>query len=97
MNNQLHHSLYYECHVTIEPVFGKRLEEFKQLCTIWGFRVAKLVMEKGPNRKDSFCTGRSKSVEDLELRMSNLIIALQRCEFKIFRYKIENCILDVTV
>lgn len=94
MNNIIYHSLYYECHITIEPVFDERLEKFKQLCSECGFRVAKLIMEKGPNRKDSFCTGRDKDVNKLSERMFSLLKMLKENNFNIYRYKLENCILD---
>lgn len=93
----LSHSLYYECHVTIEPVFNERLEKLKLICSEYNFRVAKLTMEKGPNQKDSFTTGRDKDVNRLLLRMMNLVENLKKEGFEVFRSKIENCILDTNV
>jgi hypothetical protein len=92
--NGLSHSLYYESHVTIAPVTGLRLELFKQLCSIYEFRVAKLIMEKPGERKDAFCTGRSKSIDRLFDMMHGLLNSLREKEFEVYRYKIENCILD---
>jgi hypothetical protein len=91
---------YFESHVTIEPVFEARLEEFKILCARFGFKPAKLLMQKRAvdtperSKSDTFCTGHSKTYADLEKRMLGLLIVLQAEGFKIWRYKIEDCILD---
>lgn len=93
-------SLYYECHVTIEPVFGERLDEFSELCGEHNFHVAKLLMQKRaedtPERsaKDSFCTGHSQVYEDIFDRMVGLIYRLREHNFQVWRYKIEDCVLD---
>lgn len=93
-------SLYYECHVTIEPVFGERLENFQAVCETENFHVAKLLMQKRaedtPERsaKDSFCTGHSQDYGDIYTRMINLIHRLQEHGFQVWRYKIEDCVLD---
>jgi hypothetical protein len=93
-------SLYYECHLNIEPVFGDRLEQLKKLCESKNFHVAKLLMQKDANgdieisRKDSFCTGHSQTYEDILDRMVELIQLLTEYSFEIWRYKIEDCVLD---
>ena len=93
--------LYFESHVTIEPVFDRRLDTFKFICMNYGFRVAELLMKKRPDdtpersQFDTFCTGRSKFYDDLHLRMVNLVKALQENDFQVWRYKIENTLLDV--
>ena len=88
--------LYYESHVTIEPVFDEKLERFVSLCTSRGFRVAKLLMQKGvANDKDSFCTGQSKDIDELRHRMILLVDSLLDNEFTIYRYMIEAVVLDV--
>lgn len=93
-------SLYYECHVTVEPVFAERLEKFAEVCATENFHVAKLLMQKRetdtPERsaKDSFCTGHSQDYADIEDRMLGLIIKLRNAGFQVWRYKIEDCVLD---
>lgn len=91
-------NLYYECHITVEPVFGERLEHFKEICARYKFHVAKLLMKKGlkelPNPNDAFCTGRSKDYEDIMTRMVALMTDLLREGFAVWRYKIEDTILD---
>lgn len=58
----------YEAHITIEPVFGQRFDEFESLCRSYGFRLAELLLMKSrqetPMRsnKDSFCTGHIKGL-----------------------------------
>lgn len=91
---------YYEAHVTIEPVFGERREEFTKIAREYGFHVAELLMQKrkkdSPIRssKDAFCTGRSISSADLEDRMVELVRALKAARFQVWRYKIESTVLD---
>lgn len=93
--------LYYECHVTIEPVFDERLLMFEAICREFSFKPANLLMQKrlsdSPERSryDTFATGRHPQYEVIEQRMHELIAALQLKHFKVWRYKIEDTILDV--
>ncbi len=93
--------LYFECHITVEPVFGERLEELKELCKPWKFRVADLLMRKRmedtPERSqfDTFCTGHSTNYPGLHARMVYLVQSIQKAGFEVWRYKIENTLLDV--
>jgi|SRR6185436_876058 len=99
MDNQsykikLSHSLYYECHITVEPCFGAKLDLLNILCAEFGFKVAKLTMEKGPNQRDSFTTARDNDVNRLVDRTNKLIQSLLSSDFHVWRSKIENCIYD---
>ncbi|MBI4120771.1 MAG: hypothetical protein HY457_00745 [Parcubacteria group bacterium] len=91
---------YYEAHVTVEPIFGKRLEKFIELCKRYEFHVATLLMQKRKSdtpkrsKNDSFCTGRSISYSEIETRMLSLVDALRAAGFKVWRYKIESTLLD---
>lgn len=91
---------YYEAHVTIEPVFGKRRVEFELICEAHKFRPAVLLMQKRkkdtPKRaaNDAFCTARSISQSDLEDRMLGLLTQLHKAGFQIWRYKTESTLLD---
>lgn len=87
-------NLYYESHITIDPVFGQDLENFKKLCNDYDFRVAKLLMEKTPSVKDSFCTSRSNLYTDIVSRTIDLVKDLQESGFKVRRYKIEDTLVD---
>lgn len=92
--------MYYESHITVEPVFDERLDRFSELCAGRGFRPAKLMMKKRekdtPERSkyDSFCTGRDKNFDALAARMHALVQDLQDNGFAVWRYKIEHVVLD---
>lgn len=91
----------YEAHVTIEPVFGERFDHFEKCCTPYKFRPAELLLQKQrdqtPTRsnKDSFCTGHSKTYDDLFSRTQQLVEDLKEAGFEVWRYKIEGIVLDV--
>jgi hypothetical protein len=97
MNNS---KLYYECHVTIEPVFDADLIKVGSIGEKYFFRVADLLMQKRhedmPTRSkfDTFLTGRHMNYDVLQERMVALVKNLQECGYKIWRYKIEDTILD---
>jgi hypothetical protein len=92
--------LYFEAHVTLEPVFDDRLEFLRQVAKQYHFRVADLLMQKSasgeatPSQKDSFCTARSKEWRVIESRTRYFVNALRSRGFKVYRYKIENTIVD---
>lgn len=92
--------LYYEAHITVEPVFGDRLEHFTKIARIFNFRVADLLMQKRKEDKperskfDTFCTSRSKSYAEIEANTLNMVDLLLSEGFKVYRYKIEDTILD---
>lgn len=91
---------YFECHLTVEPVFGDRLEELKRLSGNLSFHVADLLMQKRTedtperSKNDTFCTAHSKNYFQLETAMKDLIASLKFNGFKVWRYKIENIMLD---
>lgn len=92
--------LYYEAHVTVDPVFEDRLSRLKETCRTCGFRVADLIMRKGPNgpdekaNEDSFATARSDEWEDIRERTMTLVKFLKFNRFTVRRYKIELAIVD---
>ena len=92
--------LYFEAHVTVEPVFDERLEQLKSIALEHGFRVADLLMKKRredtPERSqyDTFCTGISKSFADLDVRTKALVEALPSAGFSVWRWKIEGALFD---
>lgn len=91
---------YYEAHVTVEPVFEERLNQFKVICHDYKFHVAVLLMQKRKgdteerSKNDSFCTGRGISYTDIKKRMLALVDRLEKEGFKVWRYKIESTLLD---
>lgn len=93
--------LYFECHITIEPVFGMDLIVVQSMVHPFGFRVADLLMQKRSedeaerSKFDTFCTTRSKSYRDIHCRMLACVAMLEDGGFQVWRYKIENTLLDV--
>lgn len=91
---------YYECHVTIEPVFEDRLEHLKLIASGYGFRVADLLMKRrkedteARSSKDSFCTARNLDFEVLRNNMSLFVQRLKVENFQVWRQKIEAVLID---
>jgi hypothetical protein len=91
---------YYEAHVTIEPVFDGRLETAKLVAEGWKFKVADLLMKKREadtetrSSKDTFMTSHSKELEDITNRTIEVVRQLKLKGFKVWRYKIEDTVLD---
>lgn len=92
--------MYYESHITIEPVFDDVLTTVTQIAGISKFKVAKLLMKKRKedteerSQYDTFMTGHSDSYESLAKRMNDAIHNLQHTGIKVWRYKIEHVVLD---
>lgn len=91
---------YFECHVTIEPIFDERLEEATEIAKSFHFSIADLLMKKRQtdleerSRNDTFMTSRHKEVVILQNRMIDLVRELQGKGFKVWRYKIEDPLQD---
>jgi hypothetical protein len=92
--------LYYESHITIEPVFDNDLDIFIKICEKYKYRVADLLMQKRKedseerSKYDSFCTGHGQDYNYLRENMFSLIKDIQTAGFKVWRYKIEVIALD---
>lgn len=92
--------LYYEAHVTIEPVFDERLDKFVLLCKEHKFYVATLLMQKRKedteerSKYDSFCTSHGQDENELKQRMFSLLDTLKKESYQVWRYKIEIVPLD---
>lgn len=99
-NNPDLSSLYYECHITIDPVFEEEREKLQGLVSSQGFQLAKLLMQKRmedtPERSkyDTFMTSHDKSFAAMLSRMKNAVFLLRENGYIVRRYKIENVILD---
>jgi hypothetical protein len=93
--------LYFECHVTIEPVFDERLTKFQEICRDCHFKAADLLMKKRAgdtaerSEHDTFATGRAKEYDVIVERMGRLLQRLWLEGFQVWRYKIENTLIDV--
>lgn len=95
--------LYFECHVTIDPVFDENRERLEEIVSNYNFKLAKLVMIKETkgsggeyclSSKDTFFTAHSKSYSDLLNRMIDCIKKVQIEGYVVRRYKIEDTIID---
>lgn len=92
--------LYYECHVTIDPVFGEERKALAEIIKPYKFKLAKLVMKKGKGEEykdstlDTFFTAHGKYYSDLQQRMVDCVRLVQSEGYNVRRYKIENTIID---
>lgn len=91
---------YYEAHVTIEPVFDERLAQAQVIARQHKFKVADLLMKKRErdseerSKNDTFLTGHSKSYSDIQERVRAVVNQFKQEGFKVWRYKIEDTMLD---
>ena len=89
---------YYESHVTLEPVFDQRLNTLQEIAAAFNFRVADLLLQKpqgnDKSTRDSFCTYRGVWLEKTRDNTINFVKALQKAGYEVWRYKIEDTILD---
>jgi hypothetical protein len=89
-------ALYFECHITIEPVEDERLAKFEELSRKYKFKVANLLMRKSLERSqlDSFTTAKSKKFDVIYSAMMGLLSDLRENNFNIYRHKIEKVVVD---
>lgn len=89
--------LYFEAHVTIDPVDEERDGELREIALKHRFRVAELLMKKSLKKSelDDFMTGRSDSYDNIHDRTMSLVYHLTEAGYNVRRYKIENTLLDV--
>lgn len=91
---------YLESHITIEPVFDERREAAALLAKPYNFKLAHLLMQKEREAtaersdRDTFMTGHSKSRRDIIERTKQLVMVLKANGFKVWRYKIEDTLID---
>lgn len=93
--------IYFEAHVTIEPVVGERGELAAKIAAEHGFRMAQLFMKKDRvatevrSDKDSFMTAVvALDYPLIEQRVKGVVKALQDDGFQVWRYKIESAVID---
>lgn len=87
--------IYYESHITIDPLKEEIKEEIEKIARSYKFKIANLLMDKGiPSQLDSFMTGIDKERSNLENRTIELLLNLKKYNINIRRYKIEAIILD---
>lgn len=92
--------LYFETHVTIEPIFDDRLVLAGELAQKHGFKIASLLMKKREedteerSKYDTFMTGHGKSLNAMKANVIALVNELVSQGFKVWRYKIEDTVMD---
>lgn len=88
--------MYYECHVTVDPLEGSRKHVFQVICEDNTFKPAKLLMQKTleESNLDAFCTAKNKDFNKLKQHMEKLLKHLTEYDFVVRRYKIEAILLD---
>lgn len=87
--------LYFESHVTLDPIKDHEMDLFDQAAFRFGFRRAKLLMDKGvPSQIDTFATSRDTNYQSIERRTIEVVHHLNFLGFKVRRYKIENTLID---
>lgn len=90
----------YECHITIEPVFDERLAQAKVLAGLVEFKVASLYMKRDReatelrSENDTFMTGHDQDFDNIQERMGDLVALLRLNGFNVWRYKIEQILVD---
>lgn len=91
--------LYYECHITIEPINDPHgISLVQDICMIYDFKMARFNMLADGEQARTFISGRDQSYSRMFKRMINCINKLKTVYggngFKILRYKIEDTIID---
>lgn len=89
-----------ECHITISPVFDERLVLAEEIAKNYNFKVANLLMQRRKedtperSKNDTFMTGHDKDLHNIRTRMIDLISDLRDNGFDVWRYKIEDILVD---
>lgn len=87
--------LYYEAHITIDPVPEADRAALQALLTPHGFKLAKLLMQKGePSNIDTFCTAHGTDLGDIKRRTLRAIEVLEENDHTPRRWKIEDTLFD---
>lgn len=87
--------LYYEAHLTIDPVFGESRERAETIAALNGFKLAKLLMQKGEESKvDTFMTAHARHWKDIHRRTKSCVEMLKHAGFTVRRAKIEDTLFD---
>lgn len=100
MINDTKYGLYYECHITIEPVFDDLRKKASIIAKKHKFKLAELIMKKSRkstgerSNKDTFMTSHSINLEDIKNRMLACIHDLENSGFQVWRSKIEDTVID---
>jgi hypothetical protein len=89
--------LYYEAHITIDPILDTELSMVSIIASRHGFRVAKLLMarpERSEHREDAFMTARHQELSQIMRQTLGCFRELEQHGHRVRRWKIEDTILD---
>lgn len=90
-----HARLYYEAHITIDPVPEDQRPKVQGLLAPYNFKLAKLLMQKGePSAIDTFATGHGKELQDIKTRLLEAVYTLHANGHTVRRWKIEDTLFD---
>lgn len=91
--------LYYEVHVTLDPVNELRIPLLKSIAGRFNFRLANLIMRKGGSvhTDDMFLTTRGQVFEEVAEQLREFTIMLTQANFHVRRYKIEDTLIDSAI
>lgn len=85
-------SLYYECHITTEVIPHDKREQFDKDCKEFGFWASDWKL--ADTSLKFFATSRDTDLENMRLRMDGLMRLIKSRGIMIWRYKIEDTIID---
>ena len=91
----------FKAHITIEPILDEaELYRLRSLAASCMFQVADLLMVKRPedtperSKYDTFLTGHSYNYMAMAAHTITMVNDLKRAGFKVWRYKIEEIVVD---
>lgn len=99
-HDSFNESLYYECHITIDPIFEEERDKLQNLIKPYKFKLANLLMQKRKedlpelSKYDSFMTAHDKTELGMFNNMKEILKVLKLHGYVIRRYKIEKIIID---
>jgi len=87
---------YFECHITLDPVLDEgRKALLETISNGYSFHLAKLFMQKGTlSEKDAFITAHSTGMDEMIVKLTGVLEALQEYKFPVRRVKIEDVLFD---
>lgn len=88
-------SRYFEAHITIEPVYGERLNKLEDICDQLGWRISKFLTYTNIDEPNAFISYRLDDMADIYENTISMYWALINNAFVVKRYKIEDILLDV--
>lgn len=90
-----HSRLYFEGHITLEPVSGKELILLGVISTKYGMRISTFLLVKpDSSTPDAFISLRNESYTSMVSILHEACKELESYGFKIKRVKIEDTLLD---